>query len=66
VELKVGINEVVSKAVLEEDRPGIGVAATQGHTWRASLRLTDSAAQPVKGIRVTLRRGDINGFSIAW
>jgi hypothetical protein len=42
VELKKGINVIVFKVVNEQDLP------------RASLRFTDAAGQPLKGIRVTL------------
>ena len=42
VELKQGLNVVVFKVV---NGPGL---------WQASIRFTDAADQPVKGIRVTL------------
>jgi hypothetical protein len=42
VDLKRGLNVLVFKLVNEED------------TWRASIRFTDAAGQPVKGIRVSL------------
>jgi WD40 repeat protein/serine/threonine protein kinase len=42
VELKAGVNVLLFKIANEED------------FWRASLRFTDAAGQPVKGLRVTL------------
>jgi hypothetical protein len=47
VELKAGLNRLVFKVVNE----------TFG--WTGSIRFTDSAGQPVKGLRVTLD-GDEN------
>jgi hypothetical protein len=42
VELKAGLNVLVFKVVNEEE------------DWQGSVRFTDAAGQPVKGIRVTL------------
>ena len=42
VELKAGVNVLLFKIANEADY------------WRASIRFTDAAGQPLKGIRVTL------------
>jgi hypothetical protein len=48
VELKAGLNVLVFKVVNEEDE------------WQGSVRFTDAAGQPVKGIRVTLNPDPAN------
>jgi WD40 repeat protein/serine/threonine protein kinase len=48
VELKAGLNVLVFKVVNEEE------------DWKGSVRFTDAAGQPVKGIRVTLNPDPAN------